>query len=67
MDAQDTKQNASNLISAHFGYLIGEKYANFYKNKDDQTIVSSISGLMEEVLGPEKAKEEMLKHHLISS
>lgn len=50
---------AFQLIADNLGETTAEQYREFYKNKDRDTIVISVSELLSELVGPENAKKQM--------
>ena len=50
---------ACQLIADNLGQTTAEQYKEFYKNKDRDTIVVSVSELLTELVGPENAKKQM--------
>ena len=49
------------LISLHLGDMTGDLYREFYKNKNNGIIITSLREILSEVIGPAKAEYEMKK------
>lgn len=63
--SSDIKVNAIDLITEQLGSVVSDGYVEFYKTKNDDEVLVSVSDLMIEVLGEKRAKEELKKYHLL--
>lgn len=60
-DKDKTLKWAINIIADNLGDYTANLYKDFYKDKDSNTIISSVSELMNEVMGKENS-EELIKN-----
>jgi hypothetical protein len=60
MGENELKKIAFNLICDNFGASVGDLYRKSYENKTDEQILASITELLSEAYGQDKA-EEILK------
>lgn len=58
-EQQITIDNACQLIADNLGQTTADQYRAFYKNKDRDTIIISVSELLTEMVGPENARKQM--------
>ena len=52
------KDKAVKLIAENLGDITAKSYANFYMDKNDEVVKSSVVELLTEVIGEKKAKEK---------
>ena len=57
MTSTNIHQKALQLITDNFGETTSKMYEKFYQDKDDQTVLLSITELLTELLGANKAHE----------
>jgi hypothetical protein len=59
------KKEATELLLKYFGHITAEAYTDLYQDRSKDFILLSLSDLLTEYLGEEKAQEELdkLKKH----
>lgn len=56
---QELIDEAYKLILNNLGQLAADTFVKFYKDKDEESIVSSLEKLISDFIGPEKARQQM--------
>ena len=56
---RELQNKAVKLIETHFGSASAKMYENFYQDKDDKTILESVTELLSELVGTAKAEEQL--------
>lgn len=59
MSKQEIIEEATNLISYHYGPYTAKQYQNYYYKKNEREIMASLDELLSEILGPKVAKQEI--------
>jgi hypothetical protein len=67
MEQKNVKQIAVSIVSQYMGTTTAIMYQEYYKDKDEKMVLSSIKELLNEYLGEKKSSEILSQAQLMQS
>jgi hypothetical protein len=59
LSKNDLIEKAGSLLGAYYGEYTAEIYTQYYKSKSEEEILKSVSSLLCELLGEDKARQSL--------